>query len=169
MDEKEVPLYNDKFLNKLNGSGLPPHQMPIKKNAAIILIQILDITHGNVNGTRYIIEDFQPHCIKARKMTSKNSLDDDILFIPKIPNTTSDCQFPALLKRIQFSILGAYYIIINRAHGQTLKYACLFLQNSVFTHGQLYVALSRCGDPNNIFVFINQSEFEHLRHVFNLN
>jgi ATP-dependent DNA helicase PIF1 len=129
----------------------------------------LDIPHGHVNGTRYIIEDFQPHCIKARKMTSNNSLDDDILFIPKIPNTTSDCQFPALLKRIQFPILGAYYITINRAQGQTLKYAGLFLQNSVFTHGQLYVALSRCGDPNNIFVFINQSEFEHLRHVFNLN
>ena len=102
-------------------------------------------------------------------MTSNNSLDDDILFIPKIPNTTSDCQFPALLKRIQFPILGAYYIKINRAQGQTLKYAGLFLQNSVFTHGQLYVALSRCRDPNNIFVFINQSEFEHLRHVFNLN
>ena len=100
----------------------------------------MDIPHGHVNGTRYIIEDFQPHCIKARKMASNHSLDDAILFILKIPNTTSDCQFPALLKRIQFPILGAYYITINCAQGQTLKYAGLFLQNSVFTHGQLYVA-----------------------------
>ena len=91
LDKKDGPLYDDKFLNKLNVYGLPPHQMPIKKNAAIILIRNLDMLHGHVNGTRYIIEDFQQHCIKARKMTSNNSLDDDILFIPKIPNTTSDC------------------------------------------------------------------------------
>ena len=101
--------------------GLPPHQIPIKKNAAIILMWNLDIPHGHVNCTRYIIEDFQPHCIKAWKMTSNNSLDDDILLIPKIPNTSSDCQFPAFLKQIQFSILWSYYIIINRAQGQTLK------------------------------------------------
>ena len=143
--------------------------MPMKKNSDIIFIRNLDIPHGHVNGTRYIIEDFQPHCIKARKMNSNNSLDDDILFIPKIPNTTSDSQFLALLKRIQFPILGAYYITINRAQAQTLKYAGLYLQNSVFTHGQLYVALSKCKDPNNIFVFINQSEFDNLRHVLNLN
>ena len=65
--------------------------MPIKNYAAIILILNLDIPHGHFNGTRYIIKDFQPHCIKARKMTSNNSLDYDILFISKIPNATSDC------------------------------------------------------------------------------
>ena len=74
-------------------------------------------------------------------MTSNNSLDDEILLIPKIPNTTSYCQFPHLLKQIRFLILEDYYITINLAKGQTLKYAGLYLQNSVFTHGQLYVAL----------------------------
>ena len=76
--------------------------MKIKKIAAINLIRNLDIPHGHVNGTRYIIEDFHPHCIKARKMTSNNSLDDDILFIPKIPNKSSDCRFPSFLKEFNF-------------------------------------------------------------------
>ena len=83
MDEKDVPLYNEEFLNKFNVSGLPPHRMTIKKNTSIILIRNLDIPHGHFNGTRCIIEDFQPHCIKARKMTSNNSLDDDILLYQK--------------------------------------------------------------------------------------
>ena len=102
-------------------------------------------------------------------MTLNNSLDNDILFIPKILNKSSDCQFQALLKRIRFPILGAYYITINCAQGQTLKYADLYLQNSVFTHGQLYVAFLRSGHPSSIFVLIDQSKFDHLRHVLSLD
>ena len=115
---------------------------------------------------RYKIEDFQPHCIKAQKLNkSRQHNETDILFIPKIPNTTNDCDFPALFKRIQFPILGAYYITINWAQGQSLKFAVLYLTKSVFTHGQLFVAFSRCGDPDHFFIFADQSEFDHLRHV----
>ena len=78
---------------------------------------------------------------------------------------TSDSDFPALFKRIQCPILGAYYITINRAQGQSLKYAGLYLTKSVFTHGQLFVAFSTCGDPDHFFIFADQSEFDHLRHV----
>ena len=74
----------------------------------------MNIKEGHVNGTRYIKEDFKPHCIKARKLNkSRQTNETDVLFIPKIPNTTNDCDFPALFKRIQFPILGAYYITIN--------------------------------------------------------
>ena len=56
---------------------------------------------------------------------------------------------------------------MNHAQWQTLKYAGLYLKVIFFTHGQLYVALSRCGDPSDIFVFIDQSEFYHLRNFLN--
>ena len=112
----------------------------------------MNIKNGHVNDTGYIIEDFQPHCIKAWILNkSRRHNETDILFIPKIPNTTNDCDFPALFKRIQFPILGAYHITINRAQGQSLKFAGLYLTKSVFTHGQLFVAFSRCGDPDNFF------------------
>ena len=46
-----------------------------------------------------------------------------------------------------------------------IKIAGLYLTKSVFTHGQLFVAFSRCGDPDHFFIFADQSEFDHLRHV----
>jgi len=39
---------------------------------------------------------------------------------------------------------------INKAQGQTLQRVGVLLDEPVFTHGQLYVAASRCGEPSNI-------------------
>lgn len=38
----------------------------------------------------------------------------------------------------------------NKAQGQTLQRIGIYLANDFFSHGQLYVALSRCGDPRCI-------------------
>ena len=55
---------------------------------------------------------------------------------------------------------------INRAQGQTLLRGGLFLETSVLSHGNLYVAFGRCGDPRFLFVHANQKDFanakEHL-------
>ena len=66
-------------------------------------------------------------------------------------------------KRAQFPIFGANYLTINRAQGQTLGRAGLYLPRSVFCHGHLYVGFGRCGDPNNFFVYADQGEFDNLK------
>ena len=45
----------------------------------------------------------------------------------------------------------AYYMIFNRAQGQSLEKCGLLLPQIVFTNGQLYVGLSRCGDQKTSF------------------
>jgi len=39
---------------------------------------------------------------------------------------------------------------INKSQGQSVKYVGLDLCTHVFSHGQLYVALSRCTHPHRV-------------------
>ena len=84
------------------------------------------------------------------------------IFIPKIPIVCSDTGFPANFRRTQFPILLAYYLTFNIAQGQSLKRVGIQLDWSVFTHGLLYIGMSRSGDPMCISIYADQSEFEHL-------
>lgn len=43
---------------------------------------------------------------------------------------------------------------INKAQGQTLDFVGVYLKEHVFSHGQLYVALSRAKSINQLKVLI---------------
>lgn len=64
--------------------------------------------------------------------------------------------------RRQFPIRPAFAMSINKSQGQTFKRVGIFLPNPCFTHGQLYVALSRVGDPTCIRV-LNTHPAPHVR------
>jgi len=48
----------------------------------------------------------------------------------------------------------AFAMTINKAQGQTLKMVGIFLPKLVFTHGQLYVAMSRIGCPEGVKLLV---------------
>lgn len=85
---------------------------------------------------------------------------DDIYVLPRIPMASSaGSKLPFVLRRLQFPIKVAFALTINRSQGQTFMRAGILIPRSVWTHGQIYVAFSRCGDPNNIYCWAEQSEF----------
>ena len=47
---------------------------------------------------------------------------------------------------------------INKSQGQTLKKVGLYLSESVFCHGQLYVACSRVTKQEDLKIFIKNTE-----------
>ena len=47
---------------------------------------------------------------------------------------------------------------INKAQGQMLEKVGIYLNEAVFDHGQLYVAMSRSGDPQSAKLFIKDIE-----------
>ena len=70
--------------------------------------------------------------------------------------TPSETDFPFVLRRKKFPIRPAYCITINKGQGQSLESVSIFLPSpdGIFSHGQLYVALSRVKNPKGLKVMV---------------
>ena len=73
------------------------------------------------------------------------------VFLPRIPLCPSDDEmFPFQFKRKQFPIRLSFAMTVNKAQGHTIPNVGVYLPEPVFSHGQLYVALSRSTARSNI-------------------
>ena len=82
-------------------------------------------------------------------------LKGDTVYIPRLAITPSDTDtMPFTLRRRQFPVRCAFAMTVNKSQGQTLERDGVYLPNPVFSHGQLYVALSRCGSPDGVFILV---------------
>lgn len=69
----------------------------------------------------------------------------------------SDSNLPFILRRRQFPVTLAFSMTITKSQGQTFDHVGIDLQTPVFSHGQLYVSLSRASDAANLKVKITQT------------
>jgi ATP-dependent DNA helicase PIF1 len=58
--------------------------------------------------------------------------------------------FPFQFKRKQFPIRLNFAMTVNKSQGQTITNVGVYLPAPVFSHGQLYVAISRATTKTNI-------------------
>jgi ATP-dependent DNA helicase PIF1 len=93
------------------------------------------------------------HVIEAEVATGPTK--GQRVFIPRLSITPSNIeQMPFTLRCRQFPVRPAFAMTINKAQGQTLKMVGIFLPKPVFTHGQLYVAMSRVGYPEGVKMLV---------------
>jgi len=144
-------IYPTEFLNTLSFSGVPPHELHLQEGCPIILL--CNMTSGLANGTMFIVIQLMQHVIEAEVATGPAK--GQRMFIPRLSITPSDTErMPFTLCRRQFPVRPAFAMTINKAQGQTLKMVGIFLPKPVFTHGQLYVAMSRIGCPKGVKLLV---------------
>ena len=76
------------------------------------------------------------------------------MLIPRITLSPTADKIPIPLCRRQFPVWVSFSMTVNKSQGQSVWHVGLNLQTPVFSHGQLYVALSRCTSGDRIKVLL---------------
>jgi ATP-dependent DNA helicase PIF1 len=164
IEEGNSHQYPIEFLNSIELPSMPPHCLHIKKKAIIMLLVNLDQRNGHCNGTRYQVLNVSKHVLEAIALNGK--AEGKKLIIPRINFLSKDTQFPFQMKRKQFPIRLSYAITANKSQGQTLKFVGIYLGTEFFSHGQVYVSLSRVGDKKKILIFRRDKKLKMKNIVF---
>ena len=159
----ESHMFPTEFLNSIELPGIPPHTLTLKPGSVIILLRNLNPSEGHVNGTRYIVQNLLPHVIDAISISGSNV--GAKIFIPRIWLISQDATLPFELKRKQFPVRLAYSMTANKSQGQTLEFVGIYIAREFFSHGQLYVAISRVGNMDSVKILYKKDNKNHVRNV----
>ena len=127
---QESALWPQDFLNSLTPSGMPPHELVLAPGALIMLLRNLDPDAGLCNGVRAIVVHALPKVLDVLLVSGSKA--GTRAFIPRLELAPKNPDLPFILRRRQFPVKLAWAITFNKAQGQTLKQAGLYLQTPVF-------------------------------------
>jgi len=134
--------FSAESLQSIELASIPPSCLKLTIAAPVILIRNLSPKQGLCNGTRMRVLGIGRNCLQVAILGSK--WDGEVRLLSRIKLTTSEEDLPFILeKKKQFPIRVCFAMTVNKSQGQSLQQVGVDLRTNPFTHGQLYVALSR--------------------------
>jgi ATP-dependent exoDNAse (exonuclease V) alpha subunit len=132
--------------------------LELKLGAPLMIYRNLDPKAGICNGTRVILTKIRSRVLEVRVLGTNKTV-----FLPRIKFKVSESEVGFEFTRLQFPVQLAFSMTINKSQGQSVKKVGLDLRTPVFTHGQLYVALSQCTSQREIKVLLNESQMDQFK------
>ena len=174
--ETDAIAVTEELLNTLHVPNFPAHELRLKPRMPLMLLRNVSPPDGLCNGTRLIfhrvVGSGGRRLLECEIASGSKAHIGDIVYLPRLTLDSDDDAFPFKWSRRQFpvrraralpvallsaasslaasQVRPAFAMTINKAQGQTLKRVGLYLPDSCFTHGQLYVAASRVGLPAHL-------------------
>ena len=146
--------YNAKIEGDFPVNSYPTSEPLLLKVGAQVMMLRNDINKNWVNGDVGIITDLEENKIRVR-------LHQNIVDVDKVEWEVIDYQYNSETKKLEQKIIGrftqyplnlAWAITIHKSQGKTLRKVKINLGTGAFSHGQTYVALSRCTSLDGLFL-----------------
>jgi hypothetical protein len=152
--------------------GVPPSCLRMKLGGRYMIIK--NMSKEIFNGVRCVLVAFAgTKCVFVRLISGPATGTTTIIPCCVFNISPDQSGLPFNIRRRQFPMIVAYAVTVHKAQGQTLVKVGLYITTDIFTHGQLYTALSRTRGWSNIVVLSTLINPERLsncvcRHVLRM-
>ena len=149
-------LYPPEFLNSITLNNFSQHKLALKIGVPVVLLCYIDQSIGLCNGTRLLIVKLGDYIIEG-KIIAGSHVGHQVC-IPRIILHGISPKWPFSLARREYPMKICYALTINKCQGQTLQKVRVYLKGHVFSHSQLYVAVSGVTPQEGLKILIKNED-----------
>jgi hypothetical protein len=148
---RQPDMYPPEVVASIRMPGVPPSCLQMKLGARYMIIK--NMSKEIFNGVRCVLVAFAgSKCVIVRLISGPASGTTTILPICVFNISPEQSGLPFNIRRRQYPMIPAYAVTVHKAQGQSLAKVGLYISTAIFTHGQLYTALSRTRGWCNIAI-----------------